>query len=42
MDFYIKTISRHINEKVIAQYVKNRGKEKEYEVLDKDNPLNLF
>jgi len=40
--FYISTVGRHSNEKIIAQYVKNQGKEKEYEVLHKTDQLNLF
>ncbi len=40
--FYINTVGRHSNEKIIAQYVKNQGKEKEYEVLHKDGQQNLF
>ena len=40
--FYINTVGRHSNEKIIAEYVKNQGKEKEYVVLHKDPQLNLF
>ena len=40
--FYIHTVGRHSNEKIIAEYVKNQGKEKEYVVLHKDSQLNLF
>ena len=37
--FYINSVSRHGNEQTIAEYVKNQGKEKEYEVLHKDGQL---
>ena len=40
--FYINTVGRHSNEKIIVQYVKNQGKEKEYEVLHKTDQLDLF
>lgn len=40
--FYINTVGRHSNEKVISEYVKNQGKEKEYEVLHQDIQLKLF
>lgn len=42
--FYINTVGRHSNEKVIAAYVKNQGSEKDYEILHKtdDIQLNLF
>ena len=40
--YYINTIARHSNEKVIAQYVKNQGKKEEYGILPKTNQLNLF
>ena len=40
--FYINSVSRHGKEKTIAQYVKNQGKEKEYEVLHRDGQLRLF
>jgi len=40
--FYINSVSRHGNEKTIAEYVKNQGKEKEYEVLHKDGQMRLF
>ena len=40
--FYINTVGRHSNEKVIATYVKNQGLEDEYEVLHKNPQLNLF
>ena len=40
--FYINTVGRHGNEKIIAEYVNNQGLEKEYEVLHKDIQLNLF
>ncbi len=35
--FYINTVGRHSNEKIIAQYVKNQGKQQEYEVLYKSD-----
>ena len=34
--FYINTVGRHSTEKMIAEYVKNQGKEAEYEVLHQD------
>ena len=40
--FYINTVGRHSNEKMIAEYVKNQGKEQEYELLLKTDQLNLF
>ena len=42
--FYINTVGRHSNEKVIAAYVKNQGSEKDYQVLyQSDNSqLKLF
>ena len=40
--FYVNTVGRHRNEKIIAAYVKNQGLEDEYEVLHKNSQLNLF
>ncbi|RXP56555.1 IS200/IS605 family transposase [Lutibacter sp. HS1-25] len=40
--FYVNTVGRHGNEKIIAAYVKNQGLEDEYDVLHKDSQLNLF
>jgi len=40
--YYVNTVGRHVNEKVIAQYVKNQGKEKEYRQVYFNNQLNLF
>ncbi|WP_283640255.1 IS200/IS605 family transposase [Mesonia mobilis] len=42
--FYINTVGRHSNERVIATYVKNQGSEKDYQVLHRNNDiqLNLF
>jgi len=40
--FYINTVGRHSNEKVISEYVKNQGKEKEYKILHENGQLNLF
>lgn len=42
--FYINTVGRHSNEKVIAAYVKNQGSEKDYQVLHKsdNSQLKLF
>jgi len=40
--FYVNTVGRHGNEKIIAAYVKNQGLEDEYEVLHKNSQLNLF
>ena len=41
--FYINTVGRHSNEKIIAKYVKNQGLEEEYEVIHKDEiQLSLF
>ncbi|MBQ4822582.1 IS200/IS605 family transposase [Aquimarina sp. MMG016] len=40
--FYINTVGQHSNEKVIAEYVKNQGKEQEYEILHINRQLRLF
>jgi len=40
--FYINTVGRYANEEVIANYVKNQGRENEYQILYADNQLNLF
>jgi len=40
--FYINTVSRHGNEQVITEYVKNQGKEDEYEILHENGQLKLF
>lgn len=41
--FYINTVGRYINEKVIGAYVKNQANEKDYEILHKKElQLNLF
>lgn len=40
--FYINTVSRHGNERIITEYVKNQGREDEYEVLHEDVQLKLF
>lgn len=40
--YYVNTVGRHSNEKIIAAYVKNQGIEGEYEVLHKNSQLNLF
>src|SRR3990167_1309079 len=34
--YYISTVGKHNSEQVIADYVKNQGKEKEYIVIHKD------
>ncbi len=39
--FFINTVGQHGNEKSIANYVKNQGKEAEYQVLHKQQ-LKLF
>ena len=39
--FFINTVGQHGNEKSIANYVKNQGKEKEYQTLHKQQ-LKLF
>ena len=39
--FFINTVGQHGNEKSIASYVKNQGKEKEYQTLHKQQ-LKLF
>ena len=39
--FFINTVGHHGNEKSIASYVKNQGKEKEYQTLHKQQ-LKLF
>jgi putative transposase len=40
--YFINTVGQHGNEKSIANYVKNQGKEKEYKVLHKQIQLTLF
>jgi putative transposase len=40
--YFINTVGQHGNEKSIANYVKNQGKEKEYKVLHKQEQLTLF
>jgi REP element-mobilizing transposase RayT len=40
--YYINSLARHSNEKVIALYVKNQGEKEEYEVLHKTDQLNLL
>ena len=40
--FFINTVSRHGNEDVIANYVRNQGVEKQYKVLHKSKQLTLF
>ena len=39
--YYINTVGQHGNEAVIKNYVKNQGREKEYEVIHQQ-PLGLF
>jgi REP element-mobilizing transposase RayT len=39
--FFVNTVGQHGNEKSIANYVKNQGKEKEYQTLHKQQ-LKLF
>ena len=40
--YFINTVGQHGNEKSIANYVKNQGREKEYKVLHKQLQLTLF
>ena len=40
--FYINTVGRHQTEKVITEYVKNQGKETEYETIHKEVQMKLF
>ncbi len=40
--YFINTVGQHGNEKSIANYVKNQGKEKEYKILHKQIQLTLF
>ena len=40
--YFINTVGQHGNEKSIANYVKNQGREKEYKVLHKQLQLRLF
>ncbi len=40
-DYYISTVGKHGNEKVIARYVKEQGREKEYQQLLKGQ-LSFF
>ena len=39
--FYINTVGRHSIEQVIAAYVKNQGSENDYQVLHKNDDLQL-
>jgi putative transposase len=40
--FYVNTVGRYANEEVISNYLKNQGKEDQYEKLYEDNQLRLF
>ena len=40
--YYVSTVGQHGNEKVIQEYVKKQGTEKEYEQLLKQEQLDLF
>ena len=40
--FYINTVGQYANEEIIANYVKNQGKEEEYKSLYKTNQLRFF
>ena len=40
--YFVNTVGQHGTEKVIANYVKGQGLEKEYKSLKKDNQLKLF
>lgn len=40
--YYVSTVGQHGNEKVIQEYVKKQGIEKEYEQILKQEQLDLF
>ncbi|VAW11217.1 hypothetical protein MNBD_BACTEROID03-2546 [hydrothermal vent metagenome] len=40
--YFVNTVGQHGTEKVIANYVKGQGVEKEYKSLKKNNQLKLF
>jgi REP element-mobilizing transposase RayT len=40
-DYYVDTVGRHGNESVISNYIKSRGKEKEYKKICSQQ-LSLF
>ena len=40
--YFVNTVSKHGNEDVIANYVREQGVEKQYKVLYKDVQLSLF
>ena len=40
--YFVNTVGQHGTEKVIANYVKGQGIEKEYKSLKKNNQLKLF
>ncbi|AZJ35862.1 IS200/IS605 family transposase [Tenacibaculum singaporense] len=40
--FYINTVGQYANEEIIANYVKNQGKEEEYKSLYKTKQLRFF
>ena len=40
--YYVSTVGQHGKEKVIQEYVKKQGTEKEYEQLLKQEQLDLF
>lgn len=41
-DYYVNTVSKNGTEKVITEYVRNQGKEKEYQQLLKQEQLDIF
>ena len=40
--YYVNTVSRHGNEEVIGKYVKNQGKQAEYNQIHKEEERWLF
>ncbi len=40
--YFVNTVGQHGTEKVLVNYVKGQGIEKEYKSLKKDNQLKLF
>ena len=40
--YFVNTVGQHGTEKLIANYVKDQGVEKDYKILKKNNQLKLF
>lgn len=40
--YYVNTVSKNGTEKVITEYVRNQGKDKEYQQLLKQEQLDIF